>query len=425
MSKKNLFCVFCFIVTLVLSNGVNASGSKDSSTSSESVQKPTVTMMVINSFTKTADAPLYLAAAEYSKTGSANIVIEAVPSTNIKDKFTTAALSGSGPDIVSLDNAGWTADLAAMGLLMPIDDKIGSLRNEFIDDALKTNIFQGKCYGVPWYINNMVMYYNKTLFARAGIAGPPTNWTELQEAVRKLTAIGKYGLNFPIGSPGGYTIAAFLLQNGNQIIDTSSAEPKVVFNSLSGVEALTYVTDLYIKYKGMPESVKSTLSWDQLFAPFIQEDVGIVFSGDWAIAPFAAGNPNLNYGIAPLPTGKNAATILGGYNLAINKNSKNIDQAWDFIRWLSQRERSRLLAQYSRIHARKDVVNSELVKEQPVYEIFVQETVHSRSRPNVTQWQQIQTWLGEAFTAVILGEAKPQDALNKYAKQSEELLKNK
>ena len=291
-------------------------------------------------------------------------------------------------------------------------------------DAMDTTKFKGNYYGLPWYVNNMVMYYNKDLFKQAGISAAPTTWDELEQAVQKLKAINKYGLNFPVGSPGGYTISAFLLQNGNAIIDTTTNEPKVVFNNESGVEAFTYLTNLYTKYKGMPESVKSTLSWDQVFAPFIQEDVGIVLSGDWAIAAIDKGNPDLNYGIAPVPVGKTAATTLGGYNLSINKNSKSIDASWEFIKWLSEKEQSDILQSYSRISARKDIVESDFIKNNPSFEIFVKETINSKSRPVVTQWQQVQTYLGEAFTSVILGAATPQEALDKYAKMSEDLLKN-
>ncbi|QQO10827.1 sugar ABC transporter substrate-binding protein [Breznakiella homolactica] len=407
-----------------LSFFIGCSKSNEAGAAASGKETGEITLMIINSFTKTPEDPIYKAAEDYYNRTGVKVTIEAVPSTNIKDKFTTAALAGSGPDIVTLDNAGWTADLAAIGLLAPIDNKLSEIRSELLPDALATNVYKGVTYGVPWYVNNMVMYYNKAMFAKAGITAPPANWQQLEDAVRKLKAIGKYGLNFPIGSPGGYTVCAFLMQNGNEIIDTSGSEPKVVFNSRSGVEALTFITDLYTKYKGMPESVKSTLSWDQVFAPFIQEDAGIVFSGDWAIAAIKAGNPNLDYGIAPLPVGREAASILGGYNLAINKNSKKPDLAWDFIKWLSESEQSKLLAEYNRISARRDTVESDFVKENPIYSVFVQETVNSKSRPVVTQWQQIQTYLGDAFASVILGEYSPQQALDKYAKLSEELIAN-
>lgn len=438
MVKKAIALALSMVLTMSMIVGCSKQPSETAPPSQSSVtdnsavpspeakEKAKITFMVINSFTKTPDAPLYRAVNEFNQQSKmTEVTVEAVPSTNIKDKFTTAALSGSGPDIVSLDNAGWTADLAEMGLLTPIDDKVQTLQDELQADALSTNMYKGHYYGIPWYVNNMVMYYNKTMFEQAGISAPPESWEELEACVQKLKEIGKYGLNFPIGSPGGYTVCSFFMQNGNKIIDTSGEEPKVVFNDASGVEALTYLTNLYTNYKGMPESVKSTLSWDQVFAPFIQEDVGIVFSGDWAISAIKSGNPDLEFGIAPLPVGKEAATILGGYNLAINKNSKNADQAWEFIQWLSSKEQEGLLPEYNRISARKDVVESNFVEENPIYQVFIQETVNSKSRPVVTQWQQIQTYMGDAFASVILGEATPQEALDKYAKLTEELLANK
>lgn len=407
--------------------GETAQTQVSSTVSNESkpAQKVDITMMVIDSFTKTPDARLNTAVEEFNQQSRlANVKLEAVPSTNIKEKFTTAALAGSGPDIVTLDNGGWIADMASMDLLAPIDDKVDSIKADIQEDAMSTTKYEGHYYGVPWYVNNMVLYYNKQLFQKAGIGNPPTTWAELQEDVQKLKAIGKYGLNFPLGSPGGYTIVSFLQQNGNQVIDTSGDKPKVVFNDESGVEAFTFLTELYTKYDGMPESVKSTLSWDQVFAPFIQEDVGMVLSGDWAINAIKKGNPNLDYGMAPLPVGKFAATTLGGYNMSINKNTKSVDAAWEFIKWLSAKEQSGILESYSRIPARKDVVDSDFVKNNPTYDVFIKETVNSKSRPVVTQWQQVQTWLGDAFAAVIMGSATPKEALDKYAKMTDDLLNN-
>ncbi len=436
MFKKLIAITMCTAISLSLLSGCGQQSNDgssasttgeaaNSSTNSKPEKKSDITMMVINSFTKTQEAALYGAIEKFnSSNNKVNVTLEPVPSTNIKEKFTTAALSGAGPDVVSLDNAGWIADMAAMGLLAEIDDKVDSIKDELMVDAMNTTNFKGHYYGIPWYVNNMVMYYNKGMFKQAGISNPPATWQELEDAVKKLKGIGKYGINFPVGSPGGYTIASFFLQNGNPIIDTTSDVPKVVFNNESGVEAFTYITDLYTKYKGMPESVKSTLSWDQVFAPFIQEDVGIVLSGDWAIDAIKKGNPDLDYGIAPLPIGKTAATTLGGYNLSINKNSKSIDGSWEFIKWLSQKEQSDILKSYNRISARKDVVESDMVKSNPIYEVFIKETVNSKSRPVVTQWQQVQTYLGEAFTSVILGAATPQEALDKYAKMTEDLLKH-
>ena len=50
--------------------------------------------------------------------------------------------------------------------------------------------YQGKNYGVPWDMGMVGWWYNKDLFAQAGIANPPTTWTEFLADVKALKAAG-------------------------------------------------------------------------------------------------------------------------------------------------------------------------------------------------------------------------------------------
>jgi len=381
-----------------------------------------VTLMVINSFTKTPDAPLYKAAEKFQRETGIRVNIEPVPATNIKDKFVTSALAGGGPDIVSLDNAGWVPDAAAMGLLAKLDRKFKPLRKQFLDGAVATGLFKGSYYSVPWYTNNTALIYNKKLFQKAGITQAPTTWNELAEAVKKLKAIGKYGISMPLDSLGGYVIGNFFFQNGNPIIDTKGAKPKVVLNNKSGQEAFKFVTELHTKYKAIPESSKAALSWDQTFAPFIQEDAGMLLCGDWAIGAIRAGNPNLDYGIAPLPKGRVNATTLGGYVLCINKNTKDFEASWKFLSWLTAKGQNNVLLDYFRIGARKDIDETALLKQVPYFEVFIAQGKYGKARPVIQRWEDMQKALGDAFTAVFIGGADYKEALKRCERTLNEII---
>ena len=150
----------------------------------------------------------------------------------------------------------------------------------------------------------------------------------------------------------------------------------------------------------------------------------MMLTGDWGIQPVRKGNPKLDFGIAPLPKGKEAATVIGGYDLAIPATSKNVDAAWDFIRWLTAQEQEGVLQEYKRIQARKDIVDSAFAKQDPLIEVFVDQSAAGRARATVPQWDEIEnTILADAWDSVILGQSKPADALNKAVQQTNDLLK--
>lgn len=82
---------------------------------------------------------------------------------DIKESFQTAALAGGGADIVMMDNSGHAIDLAAMGLLYPLEDitTADELTAQYQEGPLNSGKFEGKYYSVPWYMDCTGLYYNK------------------------------------------------------------------------------------------------------------------------------------------------------------------------------------------------------------------------------------------------------------------------
>lgn len=150
----------------------------------------------------------------------------------------------------------------------------------------------------------------------------------------------------------------------------------------------------------------------------------MVMSGDWATAAIKSGNPKIDFAVAPLPKGKEAATIIGGYNLAIPTTSKNASDAWSFIKWLTAVEQEWILEGYNRIPARADIVNTDYAKKDPIVQVFIEQSTVGKARASVPAWNDIEnTIMANAWDSVILGQAKPDDAMAKAVKQTDDLLK--
>ena len=86
-----------------------------------------------------------------------------VPWDTLQTKLTAAIVAGSAPALVQL-NVPWAYDYALYGALRPIDDLLGSDRENYTPGAIADLTFKGKVYGFPHYNSVNVMAYNRTLF---------------------------------------------------------------------------------------------------------------------------------------------------------------------------------------------------------------------------------------------------------------------
>lgn len=109
-----------------------------------------------------------------------------------KTKLTTVMQSGNPPDIFQSWGGGTMNEYATAGLLKDItaDLEKDGWKDTFSPGALGVYSFEGKYYGVPRDMGAVGFWYNKELFAQAGIEKTPATWTELVEVIGKLKAAG-------------------------------------------------------------------------------------------------------------------------------------------------------------------------------------------------------------------------------------------
>ncbi|MEZ4561227.1 MAG: sugar ABC transporter substrate-binding protein [Thermomicrobiales bacterium] len=380
-----------------------------------------ITFWVISPFTPDENAPIFAAARQYQDANGVEVVVESTAPPEMLNKLITAVRGGGGPDVVSVDSA-WNATLGAAQILTDVSERFAPIADQFFTGPAGTGRYLDVQYAVPWYTNNVALFYNTKLFEEAGIDGPPASWDELVEKGQALTSGDQYGLMLGGGGFGSFQFWPFAWQNGATLISADGKQAE--FGSEAGLGAWQFYSDLFLTHKIVPEDVKSAgESWDQVFAPFIQERAAMVMAGDWAIGAFRDGNPDLQFAVAPLPVGKEAATVIGGYNLGIPATAPNPDEAWKFIEWLSAQEQESILQDYNRIQARADILDTEYASKDPLIKVFIEQSAVGRARATVPAWDEIEnTVMADAWDSVLLGEASPADALAEAVEQTNELL---
>ena len=107
-----------------------------------------------------------------------------------KAKLTTNMQAGNPPDIFQSWGGGTLKEQADAGLIKditgPTESWIGSL-NEAAVGLYKVD---DKQYGVPFNLGMVGVWYNKSLFKKAGIDAPPSTWSEFLADVEKLKSAG-------------------------------------------------------------------------------------------------------------------------------------------------------------------------------------------------------------------------------------------
>ena len=259
--------------------------------------------------------------------------------------------AGVAPDVFYVDSS-WAPIFIEKGALYPVSEIASS---EFIEQFYEFLLEpfkgkDGKLYGLPKDWSMLALFWNKNLFARAGLSRPPDTWEELEEFAKQITEkTGKPGLAIYLGGFNRYMPVA--LSNGAPKPWFEKPEDGVWFDNPKVRETLAWYINLYLKGKvkreeeGLKPYVVSPADvgagW--LGDAFGKQEVAMVISGNWMIPFLADQFPDFKFGkdwdIAPVPRGDvSRATIAYTVILGINSRTEHPEAAWKFIEYLLGKE---------------------------------------------------------------------------------------
>ncbi|WP_399168451.1 ABC transporter substrate-binding protein [Tepidibacillus sp. HK-1] len=249
------------------------------------------------------------------------------------DVMKTRLVGGQAADVFFLD-AFEAPGLIETGVLEPLDD--------YVTDDFDVNDFEkpmldafkgkdGNIYGFPKDFSTLALFYNKKMFADAGIKNPPKTWDELREISKKLTK-GTEVYGFGV-APELARLMYVAQSTGDQVVKDDKAN----FASDKAVNALQPIVDQHVvdKTSAQPSEVGADWGGDM----FGQGKAAMVIEGPWAI-PFLESNfPYLDYATAEVPTiNGNKGTMAYTVAYVMNKESKNKEAAWKLISFLTGKE---------------------------------------------------------------------------------------
>jgi multiple sugar transport system substrate-binding protein len=330
-------------------------------------------------------------------------------------KLQTVVAAKQAPDAFELNYENFVtyADKGALADLTPlIAADTGFSTDVYNPTALAAFAQDGKQLGLVESFSNVILFYNKDLFDKAGVAYPTADWTWTEElaAAQKLTdtANGVWGDFAPIQFWEFYKTIA---QNGGSIL--SADKKTVTIDSPQNIETLTWMIDKVNNYKVTPSDVEMAgQSSEDLFKA---GKIAMLRTGIWLLGDFTANAP-FKWDIALEPGKTNKAHHFFSNGVAVSANSAHPAEAYQWIKFLTSSKAAvdlRIAAGWE-LPAVSDAAAVQGYLDQPIpesREVVFQALDTAVVPPVIGNWNQLTDAVGKELEAAKLGQKTPEQAL--------------
>ena len=234
------------------------------------------------------------------------LTVELIAWDAIDQRSAAMVQTGSAPDVLNLNvYAGYADD----GLLWNAEEVLTpAAREDLLGAFLRSGTYNGQVYGFPSLSSTRALFYNKDLFAKAGILTPPATWAEFEAAAKKVTALrgNAVGYALPLGpeeAQAEFSIWAF--NNGGDW----KTDGRWTVDSPENLATLTFLRKLALTDKVTQPDPAGT-DRQRAFDLFAAGKAGMVV-GYPPLGAVLDEAGKVDYGVAPMPTTLSAPQTFG------------------------------------------------------------------------------------------------------------------
>jgi multiple sugar transport system substrate-binding protein len=294
-----------------------------------------------------------------SKTLAAKLVSEFnATHSKLKVKLTLTSINDDTTSLATSIRAGDPPDVDGLNDIdMPTFTRNGSFLNltkaiaklPFVSSLSPGHMglatYQGQEYGVPYWADLSVLWYNKKLFIQAGLnpSDPPTTYAQILSDAQKINKLG-HGINgftFAGDCEGclGFTVQPGIWADGSYLTKGSiGSQTASITGNQAVVQALTLYRNLWSQHL-VPDNDRTDdgPTWGE---DFVAGKIGIMPGGYGQVEDIATPTELASdFGDTPLPgTNGGYSTFDGGDDFAVPAAAKNPSGAWEFITWVLQQQ---------------------------------------------------------------------------------------
>lgn len=353
----------------------------------------------------------------YNESHENQVELTVVPNDDYVAKVGAAAGSDGLPDLFAADIV-YVPNWVQQGLFQDLTEQIDGL--EFKDEINKGHLAAGTADGkehvLPFVLDLSMLFWNKDLFAEAGLdpEKAPANLAEYAEAAKAVQALNKpdtYGTATGLNCGGCLVFTWFpsVWADGEEVMTEDGTES--LLNSDTAKEIYSTWKDLWDSGAVLPSSEdEAGPTWT---AGFTEGKVGLMFYP----ATLLSSTTGFDVGVAGIPGPEGgASTFVGGDGIGVSKDSESAAQAWNFLSWMmSEDAQVEVLAKNNDVVSRADLADNEYAAEDPRL-VTINEVAGQGDTPVALNFQQAfnapsSPWLTLVRDAV-LGDGTNVDADN-------------
>ncbi|WP_410790731.1 extracellular solute-binding protein [Kribbella sp. C-35] len=352
------------------------------------------------------------------------ITAQEIPTGKSSEEVIGAAITaGNAPCLIFNTSPASVSQFQKQGGLVPLDASYIEERSGDIAQQYKSA--DGKYYQLPWKSNPVMIFYNKKIFAKAGITDPSLKtYDEFLAASRKVVAskAAKFAI-YPAPSNEFYQswfdfYPLYAAESGGKQL---VADGKATFASDEGKKVAQFWRTMYADKLASPEKYTGDA--------FVDGTAAMAVVGPWAIATYKG---KVDWGVVPVPTssGKPANeihTFSDAKNVAMYSACKNRGTASDVLKFATSKEQDgKFLAATGQMPLRKDVASTyaDYFAKNPEYKTFADQASRTVEVPNVPNSISIWQTFRDAYSkSVIFGQEDTGTALDGAAQKVDQLVK--
>jgi multiple sugar transport system substrate-binding protein len=363
------------------------------------------------------------------------------PYDKTRSELLTAMANQTPIDLITVDQI-WLGEFAEKGLLTDLTSRAENWgrSSDWYEMHWDGGGYSDRIYGIWAWTDIRGMWYWKDLLNEEGVdPNSLKTWDGYISAAKKLNAAlagkGIEGMHLVGASHSpDMSFYPYLWMLGGEIVEWKSGHPTKgnywfpAYNSTEGVRTLEFIKEqVDAGIKPQKDHFWGKEFLDRKFAVMLealQHHVHLNtteqkqdFESKVGFLPMF---PVPNQGIS-------SASLMGGWELAIPKTSKNKELAWELMSTILEPQiLSPYLAKHGNLPTQVSIgegpYSSELSKSIPYYDQLISMIQIGRIRPNIPEYPEIADHIRQALDEVYYGLKEPKEALDEASEKSAKVL---
>jgi multiple sugar transport system substrate-binding protein len=361
----------------------------------------------------------------YREAGGGEVELITVGRDDHLTRLSTAFASGDAPDVFLINYREY-APFVQRGAVAPVGPLIeaeGIDTADYYEEPLRAFTYDGALQCMPQNISSLVVYWNRGLFAQAGVPAPSADWT-WDDFVATATALSGGEVKGVGIDPSITRMAPFIWSSGGTIVDDDAAPTRTTLHEPGARAALDAVVSL-IGAGATPD--KEQLAAQGLPEQFMTGKVAMFLSSRVEV-PALREQRGLDFDVAALPVMGEPASVLHSDAYCVASSSENQAAAAKFIAYAVGQQGQTLTALGGRtVPSLRSVATSPAflspTRAPASSQVFLDAVPHLRHTPVTPSWPEVEDVIGTQLQRAFSDGVPLDEVLAEIRNQADPLLR--